>query len=151
MTREFTGRHMAAIMIAFFGVVIAVNIYMARMAIGTFGGTVVENSYVASQKFNGWLDAADKQAARQWSGAVSLDAERRILLRVSKDGSPISVQSAQGEAQHPLGREKAVPLSFLLTTDGGFRSREMLPAGRWTIATTLHHDGEVVKFMESVQ
>ncbi|MGE0776676.1 MAG: FixH family protein, partial [Sphingomonadaceae bacterium] len=55
MTRSFTGRHMAIILIAFFGVVIAVNFYMARMAIGTFGGTVVDNSYVASQRFNGWL------------------------------------------------------------------------------------------------
>ena len=45
--RPFTGRHMAAIMVAFFGVVIAVNVYMARLATSTFTGVVVENSYVA--------------------------------------------------------------------------------------------------------
>mgnify|MGYP001281167617 CR=1 FL=1 len=38
----FTGRHMATILIAFFGVVITVNIVMARFALSTFGGTVVE-------------------------------------------------------------------------------------------------------------
>ena len=36
--RPFTGRHMAMILIAGFGVVIAVNVAMARMAISTFGG-----------------------------------------------------------------------------------------------------------------
>jgi nitrogen fixation protein FixH len=49
---------MAAIMVAFFAVVIAVNVYMARLASSTFTGVVVENSYVASQHFNRWLDEA---------------------------------------------------------------------------------------------
>ena len=44
MTKAFTGRHMAAIMVAFFGVIIAVNFTMARFATATFGGRVVENS-----------------------------------------------------------------------------------------------------------
>jgi nitrogen fixation protein FixH len=43
---------MAMILVAFFAVVIAVNLLMARLAISTFGGVVVENSYVASQHFN---------------------------------------------------------------------------------------------------
>jgi nitrogen fixation protein FixH len=55
MGRQFTGGTWRR-MVAFFGVVIAVNLTMARLAIGSFGGVVVENSYVASQKFNGWLD-----------------------------------------------------------------------------------------------
>src|SRR3546814_8818871 len=53
--RRFTGWHMTAILIAFFAAVIAVNMLMATVAVRSFGGTVVENSYVASQKFNGWL------------------------------------------------------------------------------------------------
>ena len=53
--RPFTGYHMTAILVAFFGVVIVVNFVMARYAVATFGGTVVDNSYVASQEFNGWL------------------------------------------------------------------------------------------------
>ena len=42
MKRPFTGRHMAAILIAGFGVVIAVNLVMARFAVTTFGGVVVK-------------------------------------------------------------------------------------------------------------
>ena len=55
-TGPFTGRHITIIMVAFFAVVIAVNLLMARYATSTFGGVVVENSYVASQNFNKWLD-----------------------------------------------------------------------------------------------
>jgi len=61
--RPFTGRKMAAIMVAFFAVVIIVNVYMAREASSTFGGVVVENSYVASQQYNRWLDEASAENA----------------------------------------------------------------------------------------
>ena len=50
MTRKFTGWHMTAILVGFFAIVISVNLFMARAAIGSFGGVVVDNSYVASQR-----------------------------------------------------------------------------------------------------
>ena len=52
LRRGFTGRHMLAAMLGFFGVVIAVNVVMATLAAKTFSGTVVDNSYVASQQRN---------------------------------------------------------------------------------------------------
>ena len=52
MPRTFTGRHMTMVLVAFFGTIIVVNFTMARFASSTFGGVVVENSYVASQHFN---------------------------------------------------------------------------------------------------
>ncbi len=71
-TKRFTGRHMAAIMFAFFGVVIAVNVTMATFATRTFGGTVVDNSYVASQKYNGWLAEARRQERLGWTALLPL-------------------------------------------------------------------------------
>eukprot|EP01035_Chromulina_nebulosa_P040301 gene40301-54499_t len=57
---------MTAIMCAFFAVVIGVNMLMASDAIRTFGGTVVDNSYVASQQYNGWLAEARVQRLYGW-------------------------------------------------------------------------------------
>ena len=71
MRKEFTGRHMAAILVAGFGVVIAVNLMMARFAVSTFGGVVVENSYVASQEFNTWLERAAQSRAIGWEPHAS--------------------------------------------------------------------------------
>jgi nitrogen fixation protein FixH len=39
-------------MVAFFGVIITVNMIMARFAVTTWSGLVVPNTYVASQQFN---------------------------------------------------------------------------------------------------
>ena len=61
--RRFTGYHATMIIVAFFAVVVGVNMVMARFALSTFGGTVVDNSYVASQKYNEWL----KRTTGPWS------------------------------------------------------------------------------------
>ena len=52
MARELTGRHVLAITLAAFGVVIGVNLLLAVKAVGTFPGVEVSNSYVASQVFD---------------------------------------------------------------------------------------------------
>ena len=69
-TRKFTGWHMAAIMVAFFGVIIGVNLTMAMLAVGSWTGLVVKNSYVASQHFNETLEDAQRQKALGWTSAL---------------------------------------------------------------------------------
>ena len=46
--KELTGRKVLAITVGFFAVIIAVNLFMAFKAVGTFPGLEVKNSYVAS-------------------------------------------------------------------------------------------------------
>ena len=62
MARELTGRHVLAITLAAFGVIIAVNMVMAVKAVSTFPGLETPNSYVASQEFD-----RDRQAARDYA------------------------------------------------------------------------------------
>ena len=75
MRKPFTGRHFTLIMVAFFGVVIAINLVMARYASATFGGVVVENSYVASQRFNSWLGKARTQDALGWDATATRERD----------------------------------------------------------------------------
>lgn len=130
MTRTFTGRHMAAIMVGFFGVIIAVNFTMARYATSTFGGIVVENSYVASQEFNGWLDTARKQRALGWDAVTTWRPDNRLAVRLTgvPDGAKVSAT-----ARHPLGRLHDREIAFVATGSGRFLSTEDLPDGRWTL------------------
>lgn len=58
---RFTGWHMLACMLAFFGTIIAVNLTMAMLASNSWTGLVVKNSYVASQEFNDRLIKAKLQ------------------------------------------------------------------------------------------
>lgn len=126
----FTGWHFAGIMIAFFGVVIGVNLVMARAASATFGGVVVENSYVASQQFNDWLDEARKEKALGWSATVTRRADGRIAVALT--GAPEGV-GLSAVARHPLGRARDQALDFTRQADGSFRSDSALPAGRWRV------------------
>src|SRR5690606_39870160 len=88
--KPFTGRHAAMILVAFFGTVIGVNIVMASFALSTFGGTVVDNSYVASQHYNEWLARADAQDRLGWDRSVTVDADRHVRLTIRKDGAPVA-------------------------------------------------------------
>lgn len=139
MTRRFTGWHFTAIIVGFFGVVFAVNMTLAMFATRTFGGVVVENSYVASQKYNGWLEAARKQSLLGWEIKPSLDAQRRILVSVNVDGASVS-----GFARHPLGREPDRPLSF----GAGLRSAEPLPPGRWAVHLLVRRGNDEARLIE---
>lgn len=137
--KPFTGRHMLLIMVAFFGVVIAVNVTMATLASQSFGGTVVDNSYVASQRYNRWLAEARAQGRLGWDTPVRLDTARRVTV-----GVPGLSFAATGTAHHPLGRQADVPLSFRHDGDGQLVSTTALPAGRWQVRIAVRQ-GDAIK------
>lgn len=137
--RPFTGRHMAAIMVGFFAVVIAVNLFMAREASATFGGVVVENSYVASQRFNRWLGEAEAGQALGWKVDLARRGDDRITVSLhGVDAGSIAVSAV---ARHPLGRQADVALRMLPDGMGSFVSTEPLPAGRWRLRVEVGTDG----------
>ena len=130
-TGPFTGRHFAVIIVAFFAVVISVNVYMARAASSTFGGVVVENSYVASQNFNTWLAEAEKEKALGWNATAARLADNRISVMLA--GAPASGVDLVVIARHPLGRAPDQELLFTRQADGSFVSDRALDSGRWRL------------------
>lgn len=147
MSRAFTGRDMLLTMVGFFGLVITVNMVMAHYASSSFGGTVVENSYVASQKFNGWLQDARDQKTLGWQADQSLAADRHVVLTLSGAAGSFT---ASAVAEHPLGRAPDVALAFA-ESDGALRSTTALPPGRWNLRTSVRRGGEVVRLAGPVQ
>jgi nitrogen fixation protein FixH len=148
MTRQFTGRDMLIAMVGFFALVIGVNITMAWLARDSFGGVIVENSYVASQKYNGWLAAARAQEQLPWRAEQALAPDRHVALAIS--GSPGSF-TATAVAEHPLGRADDVTLAFAPAAGGGLRSTASLPAGRWNVRTTIRRGNETVRLAGALQ
>ncbi len=141
MTRTFTGRHMALIFVTFFGVVIAVNVTMAYLASASFGGLVVENSYVASQKFNGWLEKAREQKALGWSATVTRTAGHHVAVVLAMDGAPHRQAQITATVRHPLGMTPERTLHFQLRGDGAYESVEVLPSGRWIVHVRANAGG----------
>jgi len=121
---------MAAIMIGGFGVVIAVNLLMAHYATSTFGGVVVENSYVASQEFNGWLDSAARSKALGWDVKLGREPDGKVVVETAHVPQGAAIE---GEARHPLGRMPDAPLAFVPAGEGRFVSTAVVPEGRWVV------------------
>ena len=137
--REFTGRHMLFAMISGFGIVIAVNFYMASLATSGFGGVIVENTYVASQKFNGWLEEAERQEALGWE-AKPVRAEDGHLL-VETRGVP-DMALASATIRRPVGELEPGAITFARQPDGTFRSTTPLAKGRWIIRLEMTSAGQ---------
>ncbi len=130
---QVTGRKVTAIFVVFFGIVMAVNFTMAHFASSTFGGVVVENSYVASQNYNKWLDEAAAEKKLGWSAAVTRLPDNRVALRFT--GAPDDLVVA-GVARHPLGHAPDQALTFARAADGAFVSDKAVAPGRWLVRLT---------------
>jgi nitrogen fixation protein FixH len=89
---ELTGRHVLAITVGAFGVIIAVNLFMAYQAVSTFPGLEVDNSYVASQVFDSNRTA---QKALGWELKHSYDSDQKKLFLnfVGADGLPAKLDN----------------------------------------------------------
>lgn len=87
---ELKGRHVLAICVGAFGVIIAVNVFMAVQAVRTFPGLEVANGYVASQSFD-----ADRKAQEALGWTVTPDyAGGRLTVKVTDaEGLPAAVRS----------------------------------------------------------
>lgn len=150
-SRPFTGRHMAMILVGFFAVVMAVNITMATLASRTFGGLVVDNSYVASQKFNGWLAQARAEQALDWTLDIKRGAGGKLDAALAQRGAALDAAHISLIARHPLGRAPERPIAFRPLGDGRYESVEALPAGRWILHVEAKAQGRSIRRIVDLQ
>ncbi len=148
MTGRFTGWHMTAILVGFFGIVITVNLVMATAAVSGFGGTVVDNSYVASQNYNRWLAQSAAQKRLGWTMTAALDGERHLLLTPGR--GDMSSPTAEGAARQPLGSAPERRLDFVPVGGGRLRSVQTLPTGRWQVRIAIEQRGETIRLLENL-
>ncbi len=148
--RRFTGWHMTGILVAFFAVVIGVNLFMAREAVGTFGGTVVENSYVASQRFNHWLDKANAQKDLGWTVTATLSGDRHVAVYAKAQGAALDDAVVSAIVRHPLGRAPEQQLAFQ-ASQGQWISSAPLPPGRWLVHLTITQGADRYQVIEALQ
>ena len=137
MTREFKGWHMLAITVGAFGVIIAVNVVMAWKAISTFPGLEVEDSYLASQDFDGEKAA---QLALGWTLAPSYDAKTGVIRLdfTDKSGKPVVLHDLAVLVGRPTEARDDVTPQFTLAPDGAYVASEALGKGNWMMHVQAH-------------
>jgi nitrogen fixation protein FixH len=137
--KPLTGARVLVMLLAFFGVVIGVNMIMMRLAIQTLPGTDVDSAYSASLAYEGEIAAAHDQNARNWKvdariqrgpdGGATLQVEAR-----DDSGKPMSGLKFRGRFERPTDRRADLPVALAETGIGVYRgSAPMIAPGQWDL------------------
>ena len=133
----FTGRHAALVLGGGFAIILAVNLTMATLAARSHPGLVVENSYVASQQFNGWLEAGRAQKAMGWTVDASTGHDILTLIASDSQGRPLEDLEAVATLSHPLGRDAPITLALTEAQPGRYAAPHGLTPGQWLVEVRL--------------
>ena len=128
---EFTGRHMVMVMLAFFGVIIAVNLTMATLANTTWSGLIVKNSYVASQHFNAQAQTARAQIALGWTGTMGYAAGTFRYILVDAAGTPVPVAASEAFFRRPADDRHDQTIAMSPSGPGALAGTVELKDGVW--------------------
>jgi nitrogen fixation protein FixH len=134
---QLTGRHVLAILAAFFFVMFAANGALIYFALHTLHGEELENSYDASQAFNKRIADARVQDQRGWKADVLTRAEgagERVMVEFhDRQGASISDLTVTARFQHPF--DASLDRSAALVSDGANYEGVATPVGhgRWTL------------------
>lgn len=128
---EFTGRHMLLTIVAFFGVVIAVNITMAVISSVSWTGLVVQNSYVASQEFETRRLAHLAQQQAGWRASLGYAGGTALLEVRGADGSPIELGVPVLQINRPVGGHDDQAVTLVRRADGVYAGPVVLGPGVW--------------------
>ncbi|MDV7143663.1 FixH family protein [Tropicimonas sp. TH_r6] len=126
---ELTGRKVFIITASAFSVIIGVNLTMAYLAVGSFPGLEVKNSYVASQNFD-----ADRaaQEALGWDVAADVEDDMLTIAFTGRNGYPVEVASLEAVVGRATHVQDDVEPDFAYH-DGAFTAPVDLRPGNWNI------------------
>lgn len=140
----FTGWHMLAIMFAFFGTIVSVNMLMAYKASSTWSGLVVKNTYVASQEFNGKAASIRAMLATGIRGQVTIGGGIIRYDLTMPDGSIVEADAVTAHFKRPVGEHQDFITPLLPNATGAYiASRDVLP-GPWIVEITAVKGGETI-------
>lgn len=133
MFQRITGRDVLLILIAFFGITIAVNVAMATFAVRTFSGEDAPRSYMIGLHYNEMLAARAAQRTIDWS--ADLTAARMA------DGSVIiavDLRDDRAKAVTGLALEGVLRLPATSREDHALTFGEVAPGRYEAHIATLH-------------
>lgn len=138
--RPLTGRQVLFGLIAFFGVVMGVNVIFIVTAIDSFPGEDVRRSWFQGIHYNDVLAERAAQDALGWEAVLGVGgagAGSYAELRMTADGAPLGDLEIIAELRHPTDATLDRTLAFERIALGVWRAPlGDVALGRWDIAFT---------------
>ena len=131
--REFTGRHMLAIMVAFFSVIIAVNLTMAYFARSSWTGMVAENTYIGSRQFSEKAAEGRAQAALGWKTELEIVGGKLSYRLNDGLGNGVAARQATAKFRRPAHASEDRQVTLSPQPDGTLTAAVDLGDGLWIV------------------
>lgn len=134
--RKLTGRHVLFAFLAFFGVIIAVNVVMVYSALSTFNGIETPDAYRKGLAYNQTLAEEASQASLGWSGKLELSADRKLRLTLTdKAGQPVPGLAVSAKLGRPATDREDEALQLAEVSPGLYEAAAgKVAAGNWVVA-----------------
>lgn len=131
---RLTGWHVLAIVCAFFGLVVAVDVGMATMAYRTFSGEVAEDPYEAGLLYNRTLAERRAQAALGWTAAIKMASggDLRVIV-TDRAGRPVDGLKVVAVLERPATEAGRQILAFARTAPGIYDFKASHLSGAWDV------------------
>lgn len=137
--RPITGRTVFIATAAFFGVVIAVNLVMVKLAVDTLPGTEVDSAYRASLAYGAEIKVAQAQQQRQWrvNAHIERQPDGEALVRVEardRSGAPLVGLAFTGRLERPADKRGDKEIALAEVEGGIYRGTVSgVTAGQWDL------------------
>jgi len=141
--RPITGRFVFIAVVAFFAIVISVNVIMMHLAIATLPGTEVDSAYSASLAYQKEIQVAQQQKVDAHIERIADGNARLTLDAKTPDGKPLAGLSVFGRLERPTDRR--ADQAFDISEKGGGNyagAARGVAAGQWDLVIEADRDGQ---------
>ena len=143
---RITGWHVLVAVVAFFGVVIAVDAAFLMAAYRTFPGQVSVTPYEDGLAYNSRVARQRAQAALGWRVLVSTEPDGLVVQVSDKAGAPVGGLVVSGALSRPATEAGRLPLTFAEVAPGRYEASVAPAPGGWDLALTARsEDGDVIE------
>jgi nitrogen fixation protein FixH len=144
--RQLTGRHVAYMLGAFFGVMFAVNGAFVYFALGSFSGLSETDAYKRGLAYNQELDHRERQLARHWQPSLEFiqkegDNGSLVLEMMDSQGNRLTALTVSATLRRPVidGSDRSIDFLY----DGGRYVADLAFAGpgQWDVSILANGGG----------
>lgn len=144
--KELTGRHVLMMVVAFFAIIVVVNIYFITAAVTSFRGEDVKGSYRQGLEYNQTLAARSEQNALGWKVSANViadtkDDEHIIISAVDKQGRSLQNLTFESVLRHPTDLKQDRDVTLKPLGNGRYKASLEGLSGSWQLRATAY-DGE---------
>lgn len=135
------GWHVLAALVAFFGVIIAVDVTFLMAAYRSFPGQVSVTPYEDGLAYNKHMAQQRAQAALGWRAAVAKTSDGVMVQVLDRQDAPVAGLKITGLLSRPATEAGRLPLVFAETAPGRYVATVAPAAGGWDLSLTATSQG----------